>query len=339
MSHWYSLHLILIQQILIYGLLALGVQSAFIAGIFSLASVGFFAVGAFVTGALVSPAHGHMNPILAVAIVVVVTIVIAYVFAQILRGLNGLYLGMATFAFDFIVASVANNFFTAYTGGPLGIYGIPNDINTPEIVIVLLVFVGIASWVERRSAGRATRAIRLDTLMARSVGVDVRQWQTIAFVLSSVCGAVAGGMYILAFGTISPADVGFDFISLILTMVVIGGRDSWLGAILGAAILMWLPTVLTEAQQWRPLVYGAAIVLVATYAPGGILGVGRSAFRLISSRIRSGSGSGSEPHDPAPGGRRFAQFGRRRRTGELAPGTAVGGSMQCDSGQLNSAEF
>jgi branched-chain amino acid transport system permease protein len=304
MISFYSLHLILIQQILVYGLLALGLQSAFMAGVFSLASVGFFAIGAFGAGALV--VHTSLNAQVAILLVVAFSLCLSWIFARVTRRLSGLYLGMATFAFDFIVIDVVTDFWTKYTGGPVGIYGVTATVSTPEILIVLLVCIAIASWIERQSAGRAIRAIRLDVPMARSVGVDVGQWQTIAFMLSCLYGAVAGAMYILAFGVIGPTDVGFDFISLILTMVVIGGRDSWFGAIVGAAILTWLPTVLTFAADWRPLIYGVAIVLVATYAPGGIVGLGQSLARLIAGQLRRRTAvvpagtAKPEPAEPLP---------------------------------------
>jgi branched-chain amino acid transport system permease protein len=299
MTSWYALHLVLIQQILVYGMLALGLQSAFIAGVFSMASIGFFTIGAFATGAVVL--HTSVNPQLAILLVALGAVVLAWLFTFVIRGLSGLYLGMATFAFDFIVVGIVTNFFTKYTGGPVGLYGLTATVSTWEILVILIFFVLIASWMERRAAGRAIRAIRLDVPMARSLGVNVTQWQTTAFILSALYGTVAGSLYILAFGVISPVDVGFDLISLVLTMVVVGGRDSWFGAILGAAILTWLPTVLTFAAEWRPLVYGAAIVLVATYAPGGIVGIGQSITQFAVGRIRGGPavpqlpGSGMEP--------------------------------------------
>jgi branched-chain amino acid transport system permease protein len=305
MISFYSLHLVLIQQILIYGLLALGLQSAFMAGVFSLASVGFFAIGAFGAGALV--VHANLNAQVAILVVVVASLCISWIFSRVIRRLSGLYLGMATFAFDFIVVDVVTDFWTKYTGGPVGIYGVTASVSTLEILIVLLVCIAIAWWIERQSAGRAIHAIRLDVPMARSVGVDVGQWQTVAFMLSCLYGAVAGAMYIFAFGVIAPTDVGFDFISLVLTMVVIGGRNSWFGAILGAAILTWLPTVLTFAANWRPLVYGVAIVLVATYAPGGLVGIGQSLAHLIAGQFRSRRAAvpagtpKPEPAGPLPG--------------------------------------
>jgi len=94
----------------------------------------------------------------------------------------------------------------------------------------------------------------------------------------------------LLFTDIQATDAGFDLIVLALTMVIIGGFGSWRGALVGAILLTWIPLKLTSIGEWWDVVYGALMIFVATFAPGGLFGLWRDLTRRVS-----GSKSGQDP--------------------------------------------
>src|SRR5207244_6641832 len=103
----------------------------------------------------------------------------------------------------------------------------------------------------------------------------------IVFAISAALGALSGSLYVLAFSTIQPPTAGFTLIITTLTMAVIGGVSSWIGAVIGTVIITWLPSVVAAIGAYRQLVYGVVLVLVVMYAPDGVLGVINSAWRKI----------------------------------------------------------
>ena len=107
-------------------------------------------------------------------------------------------------------------------------------------------------------------------------------------------------MHALIFNVVQAQDAGFSLIVLALTMVILGGFGSWVGAALGAFLLTWIPLHLTAVGVWWPVYYGGATVIVATFVPGGIVGLlrrgAKGAARLrpqrgcLASRIAKISG-------------------------------------------------
>jgi branched-chain amino acid transport system permease protein len=219
------------------------------------------------------------------------TIVVGYALAVLLVRLRDLYLAMATFAFDLMIGVIATNW-NGVTGGALGVTEIPLAISTLAIFLTVVVAAGLLTLMERGVLGRATVAIREDEELAQSFAVDTRSYRRFAFVLSCVLGSFAGAYHALLFGVVEPTDAGFSLIVLALTMVIIGGFGSWFGALLGAFLLTWLPLRLTSLGSWWPVIYGALMMLIATWMPGGIIGV-------ASNLIRRGRG-GPRLRSPLP---------------------------------------
>jgi branched-chain amino acid transport system permease protein len=287
-SSWYTGNETLIQNILIAALLAFSVQVALRTGIFSLAGIGFYAIGSYTAALLVKKGWSTVE---AMAAATALTIVVGYALAVLLVRLRDLYLAMATFAFDLMIGVIATNW-NGVTGGALGVTEIPLAISTLAIFLTVVVAAGLLTLMERGVLGRATVAIREDEELAQSFAVDTRSYRRFAFVLSCVLGSFAGAYHALLFGVVEPTDAGFSLIVLALTMVIIGGFGSWFGALLGAFLLTWLPLRLTSLGSWWPVIYGALMMLIATWMPGGIIGV-------ASNLIRRGRG-GPRLRSPLP---------------------------------------
>jgi len=268
MSSWYFSHLTLIQGMLISIPLALSVQIALRSGVFSFASIGFYGIGAYGTGILTMRGW----PVLpAMLLMIVASGVVAYLMSAPLIRLRGLYLGMVTFAFDLILTVVATNG-GELTGGALGLLGVPLGMTTAGLVAAAVVAVLLVSQLERRAVGRALVGIKASEELVMSVGVDLRSRKRTVFAISAALGALSGSLYVSTFSTVSPTSAGFTLIITTLTMAVIGGTSSWIGAVIGTVIITWLPSLAATIGEYQHLVYGVVLVLVVMYAPEGVLG-------------------------------------------------------------------
>jgi branched-chain amino acid transport system permease protein len=269
-----------IQAAALAAMLAIGVGISLRAGSFSLAAIGFYGVGAYTAAYLVKDGHSTVVSIVAG---LAISAVLSWLLSRLLLRLRDLYLAMATLAFDLLVGVVALNW-TSVTGGPLGIYSIPNTISADEVVIALVVVALLATVLELGVGGRAGVLVREDDQLAQSLAVNPDAYRRFAFVLSAVVGSLAGSLYALSNFAINPDIVGFDAVILILAMVIVGGFTSWVGALIGAILLVQLPLHLSELGTWWPVVYGSALVFIAVYAPGGILGLLGLVRRQLSRR-------------------------------------------------------
>ncbi|MDB5910801.1 MAG: hypothetical protein JWP34_4915 [Massilia sp.] len=295
LSTWWSDNSTFIQIFCVYALVAFSVQVALKAGTFSLASIGFYGISSYTAADLVK--HGWPSAF-GIGAGVVLAGVIAWLLALLLVRLKDLYLGMATIAFDLMVGVVALNW-VSVTGGPAGLYSIPMTVTAGHMVAVLVVVAGLLTLLQRGTIGRTLEVIREDGRLAVTAGIDVRRYQRFAFVLSGMLGALAGGLHALAFSTINPEDASFSFIILALAMVIIGGFGSWVGALAGAIVLAYLPLKLTAIGNSWPVIYGTAMVLVATYLPGGL----HALVKRWAIRLRASSRSArqhQDQRDPVP---------------------------------------
>ena len=278
---WWSNNETLIQVVIVYILVAFSIQVALKAGTFSLASIGFYSIGSYAAADLIP----HWPTVLAVAAGVVISGVVGWVLARLLVRLKDLYLGMATVAFDLMVGVVAVNW-VSVTGGPAGKFSIPVTVSANGMLIVLIVVIVLLELLQRGTIGRTLEVTREDSQLAVSTGVDTRRYQRFAFVLSAVLGGLAGGLHALSASAISPGDASFSFIVLALAMVIIGGFGSWVGALIGAIVLGYLPLRLTSLGEWWPVIYGGVMMLVATYLPGGFYALARRAITGTRGNVR-----------------------------------------------------
>ncbi len=272
---WFTSNQVLIENILIYALLAFSVQVALRSGIFSLAGIGFYAIGSYAAALLVKDGW---PAVLAVLAALALTGILGFLLAVLLVRLRDLYLAMATFAFDLMVGVVALNW-SGLTGGALGVNLIPVSVSLLGLILTTLAVAVLLTLMETGTLGRTLSAIREDEQLALSFAVDSRRYRRFAFVISSMLGALAGAMHALIFNVIQAQDAGFSLIVLALTMVILGGFGSWVGAAIGAFLLTWIPLHLTVVGVWWPVYYGGATVLVATFVPGGLTALIRRAAR------------------------------------------------------------
>ncbi len=129
----------------------------------------------------------------------------------------------------------------------------------------------IALNLSETPTGRAFRALHDSEVAARVVGIDVGRFKLQAFVIASVYASIAGSVLALMNGFINPDQAGFLHSIELVTMVVLGGLGSVVGSIVGAAVLVTLPQLLTVFQEYEHLLLGLIIILSMIFMREGIV--------------------------------------------------------------------
>ena len=257
----------LIDLFLLHSGFALGQYIVLRAGVFSVANAGLTAIGAYLSAWLTLRAGVH--PALAVIAGTVAGTLVALLLSWPLARLRGVYQAIATLAFVQVVLSL-NVYSERFTGGAMGMNGIPKVVSTGTLFISLLVTIYIIWAISRTRLGRAFDAIRQDEMVAASLGTSVRYYQSVAFAISGAIAGYFGAMEAFNTYTIEPQRFGFDFLVAALTYVVFGGRRSIWGPVVGTAVLIALPELARPLAEYRTLVYGLIMIVVMAYLPRGV---------------------------------------------------------------------
>jgi branched-chain amino acid transport system permease protein len=272
-------------------------------GQISLGHGALMAVGAYTTGLLYSGQDGLPLPVVMLIAAVLTAVVGAIVGAAAAR-LHGPYLAGATLAMAVAVPGLAI-YFGDTLGGEQGlrvasprasdwfsdaIYFISAH-DTPGAKLLaylgwatLLIVLLLLANLKAGRVGRVWRAVRDDDVAAELAGIRLGRARVVAFVVSAFCAGLGGAVLGIVVRLAAPA--GFTIVlSLgLLTAVVLGGLGSFTGALLGSALLVFLPPAVTDlgtglgldatqAAELAPFVYGVVLVLVMLLAPAGAVGV------------------------------------------------------------------
>ncbi len=254
------------------------------AGQISLGHAGFAGIGAY--SCALAPEHLGLHPALALVLGAALSAVLAALIGRPILRLKGYYLAVATLGFGILVSMVLTNE-RELTGGPdgmrVGDLGLRDVLDAIGIDLsggefwyafcgfCLLVGAWLALNLYDSPTGRAMRALHGSEIAASTVGVDVPRFKLQAFVISAVYASVAGSLLALQNGYITPDVAGFMHSIEMVTMAVLGGIGSVLGATFGAAILTLLPQVLTFLAEYEQIVLGAVMILVMIFLPEGLL--------------------------------------------------------------------
>jgi len=257
-------------------MLALSIYLTLSCGLLSLANAAFMGIGAY-AASLISMQLDWPFPV-ALAVGAAVPALVALIIGIPTLRLSGIYLAMATLGFGEVVRVIILNF--DFTGGPLGLNGIPQKTEFWHIALLLAVTLFILARMRRSKIGRAFEAIKEDEIAARLMGVNVTAYKLLAFVLGAAIAGVAGGLNAHYTFTIGPGNYGFENAVDLLTMTVFGGISSLIGPVLGALVLGLLPEIFHELKEYLLAFNGFILVVVILYLPNGIWDMRRlRAFR------------------------------------------------------------
>jgi ABC-type branched-subunit amino acid transport system ATPase component/ABC-type branched-subunit amino acid transport system permease subunit len=267
----YYIHLaetILIYAILLYGLdIVVGYT-----GQVSLGHAGLFGIGSYITGVLVLKLA--MPWYLTLPASVIGCALFGVILALPALRVTGPYLAMVTLAFGTIVQILINEM-TFLTEGPLGIQLQKPSVAGRELTEVeyyyavaglMLASVLLVHRLLRSHVGRAFEALRDSPIASDCMGVSVYRYKVYAFVISAGFAGLAGSLYAYSEQYISPNSYNFELTILFLLAVIMGGRKSRLGSLIGATIVVMLPSLLSDIEVFRRIAVTAAIAAVAIAA-------------------------------------------------------------------------
>ena len=276
--------------VLIYAIVGLGLMLlAGFTGLFSLGHAAFLGVGAYTQAIMVNA--GIPFP-LAIACAGLLSAAVGMVVGLPALRVKGIYLGMATLAFGFIVEEGIARW-GSVTGGNAGLSVNPPAIgswsldSTNEFYFLCLVItigatLGIVNLM-RSSTGRAFVAIRDSEISAQSMGIHLARYKTMSFGISAALAGIGGALYAHKIQFLSPEQFSIIQSIDLLLMVVIGGLGSIHGAFLGAIFLIVMPQLIAVAKDYLPTaigqatglqgtVYGLMLIIFVLFEPMGLYG-------------------------------------------------------------------
>jgi hypothetical protein len=189
-------------------------------------------------------------------------------------------------------------------GGDLDVAGVDSGFVIEQwqasVAIAVACIVGfIALNLVRGRQGRVWQAVRDDPIAAAVSGISPSGSKVSAFVVSSLFAALAGAVFAQILSYVGPGAFTLGLSLSLLVGIVLGGRNSFIGAIIGAVILVWLPEFvlgLSADRGWEDqitnnapnFIYGLLVVIVVLVAPGGLVGGVQGLLRRGKAGSRSG---------------------------------------------------
>jgi branched-chain amino acid transport system permease protein len=248
------------------------------AGQVSLGHAGFLGIGAY--SVAIGPVHFGAPSWLCLFVGAILSGAVAFAVGRPILKLKGHYLAVATLGFGLLVAIVLTNE-AGWTGGPDG-------MNVPALTlfgwrvhgsdawywIAGATFVGgflLALNLMESPTGRALQAINDSEIAARVLGIDVARKKLAIFIISAMYASVAGSFLALFNGLITPDVAGFLGSIELVAMVVLGGMGSIFGSLVGAAVLVVLPQVLTVFHEYEQALLGLIVMVFMIFLRQGIV--------------------------------------------------------------------
>lgn len=248
------------------------------AGQVSLGHAGFLGIGAY--SVAIGPVHFGAPSWLCLFVGAILSGAVAFAVGRPILKLKGHYLAVATLGFGLLVAIMLTNE-AGWTGGPDG-------MNVPALTlfgwrvhgsdawywIAGATFVGgflLALNLMESPTGRALQAIHDSEIAARVLGIDVARKKLTIFIISAMYASVAGSFLALFNGLITPDVAGFLGSIELVAMVVLGGMGSIFGSLVGAAVLVVLPQVLTIFHEYEQALLGLIVMVFMIFLRQGIV--------------------------------------------------------------------
>ena len=249
-------------------------------GLFHMGHAAFYAVGAYTT-AILSTGFGW--PILyTMPLAGLFAGLFALVVARPIIHLRGDYLLVVTIGIVEIVRIALTNDIFGLTGGsngllifnPITIFGF--EVFKPVHFYYLIwsfaaLTILLFHLLQNSRFGRALSYIKQDDLAAEGSGVNTARYKLSAFVLGAVWAGLIGTIFAAKIETVSPQSFSYSESVLLFAIVILGGAGSIPGVLLGAFLITGLPEIFRELQDYRMLLFGAAMVAMMIFRPQGLI--------------------------------------------------------------------
>lgn len=277
-----SFRVSLLTEVLIFGLLAASLD--LLVGYTGLASLGhatYFGVGGYATALVARDLTD--NALAGLVVAVVVSVIVAVVTGWLAVRTRGVYFLMLTLAFAQLLFSLAVTW-EPVTGGSNGL-SVPTStlpglrLTGVTLYYYTLVVTGLAyvalRAVTRSPFGHSLVAIRENEARARSVGYSTFGYKLAAYTLAGAFGGLAGGLFTQFNRFIAPSNVAFEISALVLIMVIVGGRGTLYGPVIGAGVLLLVREELSARFEHFELALGLIFVAFVYFLPRGLAGLAR----------------------------------------------------------------
>jgi branched-chain amino acid transport system permease protein len=263
---------------MVYALVALSLNVLTgMAGQISIGHAGFWALGAY-TAAVAMQKFG-VPFVLALALAGAVAAAFGALVALPALRVSGHYLAIATLAFALVVQQVLFEW-ESVTGGRQGLavprpslgVELASDFSYYYLLLALFLF---CAWMvrnlRRSFTGRSLMALKMSPVAAQCAGIARARHIIFAFAVSAFLTGVSGALYGALIGRLSTETFSLSASLSFLTMAVIGGLGSEVGALLGAAFLALAPEVLRQFKDAEMVIYGVILVLCMQFLPNGLV--------------------------------------------------------------------
>ncbi|HOW55504.1 MAG TPA: branched-chain amino acid ABC transporter permease [Syntrophorhabdaceae bacterium] len=245
-------------------------------GVFQFHHAVFYGVGAYGTALMIL--KSGLNPWLGFIVGPLVAAILGLIIGLICVRLSKLYFGMLQISLGSLVWAIVYRWYS-FTGGDDGIHGVPlpDIISSPNgAYYFTLIITGISMLILYRMIkspfGSALQGIRDNPVRSEMIGVNVRFQQLLALTIAGFFGGVAGSLFVVVDNTVFP-DMMFWTLSMeLVIMCLLGGWFSYLGPMMGAAVIVLLRTYVSGITVYWALVLGVIMMLVIFFLPNGVLG-------------------------------------------------------------------
>jgi len=266
-----------LTEILIMGLFATSFNLLFgYMGQLSFGQAAYYGIGAYTTALMITKASIPL-PLCMVASIILAGIC-ALIFGYFCVRLIGIYFAILTMAFGQLVFYIIFQWYD-FTGGDNGIQGIPVPLllQDPHAYYYFTLAVSIASlivmwFIINSPFGYTLRAIRDNSNRTRFIGINIRQYMLINFVISGMFAGLAGSLWAPFNRSVAPDLANWGHSGIPVFMAVIGGPLGFFGPLVGSVVYTFLSAFVTGFTEYWPIIIGIIIIFIVLFLPGGILG-------------------------------------------------------------------
>ena len=303
---------VLAMDILCFGLFALAFDLVFgQLGLLSFGHAAFWGTSAYVTGYLLL--HAGVSVPVAMLAGTVAAFAIALPIGYLSIRSVGIYFSMITLAFGQMIDFICKQW-DSVTGGESGMPNIPrpsllgldfsSSVQTYYFGLVVATFGFLGAYRAIHSPfGAALRAIRDNDTRAQSVGYDTRAHKLLAFLISAALSGLAGSLHVVGHGVVSLDVVAWTTSGAVVMTTLLGGTGTFLGPVVGSAVLQLLHDALSKSTAATGFVTGLVFVVTVLFFRRGIVGTLEMLWERWRARRSAAPGPPPAPAAPAaPGG-------------------------------------
>lgn len=293
-----------IGKTVIYFVVALGFMLLLgYAGLSSLGTAGFIGLGTYIIGFLTTNYQNDelfkglgLPVILAFLVAFAIAMIVGTVVGFISLRIEGMYLAIITLGLSQILVEVFKTA-TSLTNGSFGlnmtgvnIFGniLSRDNAYVLLIVVTVIAMMLVSNIISSPTGRAMLSMKNSASAAQAMGMSLLKYRLLAFVLSTIFAVIAGGFYVLFYGTTRPDEWNLTLSLNILAAVVVGGSKSIWGVLLGSFVIFGFDDIVLKQIPFfakngnaSAIVSGVLIILVIIFYPGGLVRLVRDIKKLV----------------------------------------------------------